>query len=109
MGDVWLAMILCGLVTFGLRFVFLSRLVRIQLSPGIRDALSYVPIAVLTAIIVPEILSAPSSDGLSAMSARLPAALLAIVVALITRSVLMTLSIGLIGLWIIEYLFYSGI
>ena len=52
---IWLVMILGGIFTFGTRFVMLSGWVAHGLPKWLIDALAFVPIAVLTAILVPAV------------------------------------------------------
>ena len=57
-------MIACGLLTFATRFVMFSGLAPRRLPDWLEDALGFVPIAVLTAIIVPAVITGPEG-GLS--------------------------------------------
>ena len=103
---IWFVMIACGLFTFATRFVMFSDLAPRQLPGWLQDALSFVPVAVLTAIIAPAVLIAPEGGLALAGNARLPAALVAVTVALVTRSVLATIVTGLGALWCIDWLVY---
>ena len=53
---IWPVMIACGLLTFATRFVMFSGLAPRRLPDWLEDALGFVPIAVLTAIIVPAVI-----------------------------------------------------
>ena len=98
-------MVTTGIFTFGTRFIMLSRVVGRKLPAWLAEALNFVPIAVLTAIIVPAVLIDPASQNLSILgNPRLLAALIAIAVALITRQVITTIGAGLTTLWILEWL-----
>lgn len=103
---IWLVMITCGLLTFGMRFIMFSDIAPKALPGWVQDALSFVPIAVLTAIIVPAVIIAPDGDLALSGNARLPAALIAVTVALITRSVVATIGFGLVALWLLNWLVY---
>ena len=97
---IWWVMVICGLMTFSMRFVMFSDIAPKQLPSWLEEALGFVPIAVLTAIIVPD-------GGLMlAGNARLPAALVAVTAALVTRSVLVTIGSGLAALWCLDWLVY---
>lgn len=100
---IWWIMIGCGLFTFAARFVMFSGIAPKQLPNWLEDALSYVPLAVLTAIIVPEVFLAPTGGLHLDGNLRLPASIIAISVALITKSVLMTITVGLGSLWILNW------
>ena len=103
---IWLVMIVCGLLTLSMRFVMFSDLAPKQLPGWLEEALGFVPVAVLTAIIVPAVII--SSDGglMIAGNSKLPAALIAVTAALVTRSVLVTIASGLGSMWVLEYFLY---
>ena len=103
---IWLVMIACGLLTFATRFVMFSGLAPRRLPDWLEDALGFVPIAVLTAIIVPAVITGPEGGLFLAGNSRLPAAVIAVTVALVTRSVLATIATGLAALWCLEWLVY---
>ncbi len=100
MSDAWLWALFAamGAVTLALRASFLLLQDRAGLPPLLRRALAYVPPAVLAAIVTPA-LFAPGSVALGPVDARLPAGLVAIVVAWRSKSVLATLGVGMAVLW----------
>ena len=100
---IWMVMILCGLLTFSMRFVMFSELAPKQVPGWLQEALSFVPVAVLTAIIVPAVIISPEGGLMLAGNSKLPAALVAVTAALVTRSVLTTIASGLGSLWVLEY------
>ncbi len=71
---------------------------RVAFSPTLKQALGFVPVTVLTAIIVPMVL-APHGQGLelSWRNPQLVAALFAIVVCAATRHQLLTIMLGLVA------------
>ena len=103
---IWLVMILCGLLTLSMRFVMFSDLAPRQLPGWLEDALGFVPVAVLTAIIVPAVIISPEGGLMLAGNSNLPAALVAVTAALATRSVLATIASGLGSMWILDYFLY---
>jgi len=70
---------------------------RVVFSPALRQALSFVPVTVLTAIIVPMIL-APQGQGLelSWYNPQLVGAIAAVLVCAMTRHQLLTILVGLV-------------
>lgn len=97
-------MIATGLFTFATRFCMLNKTVGKQLPTWLIEALSFVPIAVLTAIIVPAVLFDPASHKITITdNPRMLAALVAIATALITRQVIMTIGAGLATLWFLQW------
>ena len=101
---IWLVMVMTGIFTFGTRFVMLTGWVARGLPKWLIDALGFVPIAVLTAIIVPAVLIDPATDQIIVtQNARLYAAVIATIVALLTRNVIATISSGLATLWVLQW------
>ena len=103
---IWLVMILCGLLTLAMRFVMFSDLAPKQLPAWLEEALGFVPVAVLTAIIMPAVIISPEGGVILAGNSKLPAALIAVTTALVTRSVLATIASGLGSMWVLEYFLY---
>ena len=101
---IWLVMIVGGIFTFGTRFVMLSGWVAHGLPRWLIDALAFVPIAVLTAILVPAVLIDPATQQIIVIgNARIFAAAVATIVALLTRNVIATISSGLATLWFVQW------
>ena len=101
---IWLVMIFSGVFTFGTRFVMLTKGVADGLPRWVIDALAFVPIAVLTAILVPAVLIHPSTQQIVVSeNVRFFAAVVATIVALMTRNVIATISSGLASLWIMQW------
>ena len=103
---IWWVMIFCGVVTFFTRFVMFSDMAPKKLPDWSEDVLSFVPVAVLTAIIVPSVLIGGDNALEITDNERLPAAILAGLVAWLTRSVLATIGIGLAALWCMNWLIF---
>ena len=101
---IWLVMILGGIFTFGTRFVMLSGWVAHGLPRWLIDALAFVPIAVLTAILVPAVLIDPATQQIIVIgNKRIVAAVVATIIALLTRNVIATISSGLATLWFVQW------
>jgi branched-subunit amino acid transport protein len=101
--NLWLVMLLAGLGTFLIRLSFIWLLGRWQIPGWLRRGLRYVPPAVLTAIIFPEVFLPAGSPDFSPLSnARLVAALVACLVAWRTRNVLWTIGVGMLTLWLMQ-------
>ncbi|HRZ51794.1 MAG TPA: AzlD domain-containing protein [Candidatus Contendobacter sp.] len=99
--SIWLTMVLCGAVTFIIRLSFIAAEGKIAFPPGFRRLLPFVPVATLTALVIPELLMPQGTLWLAWDNARLMAGLAAIVIAATTRSVLWTLVGGFVvlGVW----------
>jgi branched-subunit amino acid transport protein len=102
--NLWLIVIGMGIVTFGIRLVPIVLLGRIEIPLVVQRALRFVPPAVLTAIVVPELLYRDSQLDVSLTNARLLAGLIAIGVAWRTKNALITIAVGMIALWVISAL-----
>ena len=101
---IWLVMIVGGIFTFGTRFVMLSGWVAHGLPRWLIDALAFVPIAVLTAILVPAVLIDPATQQIIVIgNKRIVAAVVATIIALLTRNVIATISSGLTTLWFLQW------
>jgi branched-subunit amino acid transport protein len=104
-GGSWLpALALAGLVTFAIRLSFIALLGRVEVPPLFTRALRFVPAAVLSAIIFPELVVRGGAVDLSPSNPRLLAGLVAAGVALRTRSVALTIACGMGALWAIQAL-----
>ncbi len=100
--NLWLIIIGMGLVTFGTRLTPIVLLGRFEIPLIVQRALRFVPPAVLTAIIVPELLYRNNQLDLSLNNVRLLAGLIAIAVAWRTRNALITIGTGMIALWVLS-------
>ena len=100
--NYWLIIIAMGVVTFGIRLLPIVLLGRIEIPLVVQRALRFVPPAVLSAIIAPELLMSSGQVNLSLGNARLIAGVLATVVAWRTKNVLLTIAVGMIALWVIS-------
>lgn len=103
--NIWLVFLLGGLLTFGMRFSFVYLLGRLEVPETLRRALRFVPSAVLTAIVVPELVVRSGQVDLSLANFRLLAGALAILVAWKTKNTLLTILVGMLTLVLLEFLF----
>jgi branched-subunit amino acid transport protein len=102
--NIWLVMLFGGLITFGMRFslIYLLAEGRFEVPETIRKALHYVPPAVLSAIIFPELFLPSGMLDLSLENTRLLAGLIAILVAWVTRNTLITILAGMLALFLLK-------
>ena len=100
--NIWLVMIIIGLFTFATRFIFIALLERIKLPRNFQRALRFVPIAVLSAIIAPELGYTNNQLALIPTNPRLLAGLVATLVAYKTKSVIWTISAGMAVFWVLH-------
>lgn len=97
-----LTMAACGLVTFLIRLSFIAFGHHLPDNPRISAVLRYVPPAILGALIAPEIFMIGGSLNATPDNPRLWAALVALLVARLTRSVLATITARMAALWAIQ-------
>jgi branched chain amino acid efflux pump len=99
----WLLILaVAGAVTFATRLSFIALLGRVEMPRVVGRALRFVPPAVLSAIIVPELLVRDGVPALSMQNARLLAGVVAATIAWKTRNVLLTIASGMASLWILQ-------
>lgn len=102
--NIWLTIIGMGIITFAIRLTPIVLLERFELSPPIRQALKFVPAAVLSAIIFPELFMPEGAIDISLTNERLLAGLIAALVAWRTKNVLWTIGVGMAALWLLQWL-----
>jgi branched-subunit amino acid transport protein len=101
--NIWLVMLIGGLITFGMRFSLIYLFGRFEVPETMRKALHYVPPAVLSAIIFPELLYSSGSFDLTLGNTRLLAGVVAILVAWYTKNTLLTILAGMAALVIFQF------
>ena len=82
-------------VTFGVRYSVLALSGRMRFSKRVEQALRYVPVAVLTALCTPILFKPEGTWLLSFDNSHLVAGVVAIVIAAVTRHLLLTITLGM--------------
>jgi len=90
-------------VTFGVRYSVLALSGRIALSKRVEQALRYVPVAVLTALCTPILFKPEGNWLLSLDNSHLIAGAVAIIIAALSRHLLLTIVLGM-GLFLVLHL-----
>lgn len=103
--DIWIVLILGGLITFGIRFSLIYLFGRIEVPETMRRALHYVPPAVLSALIFPELFTRSGELFVSFDNHRMLAGLIAVAVAWISKNTLITILAGMIAFFLLQFLF----
>jgi branched-subunit amino acid transport protein len=91
-----------GIVTYAIRLSLIVLMGRIEVPPLVRRALRFVPPAVLSALILPELLLPGGVLDLSLGNARLLAGALAALIAWRSRNALLAIAVGMVALWILQ-------
>ena len=93
------------LVTFGVRYPVLAILGKFELPRQVIKALSFVPVSVLTAIIIPEMLMPEGSIEINTRNPALFAGLIAILVSWKTKNLTFTILAGMGSFFLWRFLF----
>jgi branched-subunit amino acid transport protein len=101
-GLLWVTIIIVGLLTLSIRLSFMVFMDKVRVSPIAQQALRFVPVAVLSALIAPALFFPSGSLNISFSNARLIAGILAILVAWRTKNVLLTIFTGMACLLILQ-------
>lgn len=101
---IWFLIIVSGLITFSMRFIFLTPAMPANLSPLMLTAMRLVPIAVLWTIVVAEVFLQNGAIAELSTNIRLYAALGAAVIVMVTKSVIGTIIGGMSLYWGLSYL-----
>lgn len=117
--TIWLLIFVVGAITYASRLSFIALFSRREMPPLLARALKHVPVAMVTAIVVPAIaFASPGSLRLDPGNAKLVAALVAGAVAwgsstgsssspnsmIVRQSAVLTIVAGMIVLWLLQYL-----
>lgn len=103
--NIWVIMLLGGILTFGMRFSFIYLFGRFDIPDTIRRALRYVPPAVLSAIFLPQLFLPSGSLDLTFSNHRWLAGIVAMIVARWTKNTLLTILAGMVALLILQLIF----
>lgn len=102
--STWTLFLAIGLGTFLLRFSFIYLFGKYQMPYWLKRALRFVPSAVLAALVFPALTHPAGMLDLSLNNVRLLAGLGGAIVAWRTKNVLLTISAGMILLWVLQAL-----
>lgn len=101
--TLWLTVMGMGIVTYATRIALMAGWEQVEVPPLLKRGLHYVPPAVLSAIIFPEVLRTGGDFDLSLGNLRLLAGLLAAVIAWRTKNVILTVGGGMATLWLLQW------
>jgi branched-subunit amino acid transport protein len=102
--SISLVFLLGGLLTFAMRFSFIYLFGRFEIPDRVRQTLRFVPPAVLSAIILPQLLLPSGQLDVSLRNKRLIAGMVAIAAARLTKNTLLTILAGMAALIILQFL-----
>ena len=99
----WSLIIYCGLITFFSRYLMIAILKKEIVTDRIREVLSFVPSAIFPAIIFPAIFLDTTGDLLIENNPKIFAAIIAILIGLVSKNVIATIFSGLISYWFLIF------
>jgi branched-subunit amino acid transport protein len=101
--NSWFVLVAAGLITFSIRLSFIALWGKFSVPDWVQRALRFVPPAVLSAIIVPEMLMKDGALNFDLGNGRLLAGIVAIFVAWKTKNAILTIVAGMAVLLLIGY------
>jgi len=101
--TMWGVVVVVGVATFAMRFVFIGLFGRFQVPPWLERGLRYIAPAVLAAIVIPAVF-APGTD-LDITNPFVPAAIIGGLAAWRTKSIGAAIVVGLATLWLLRWVF----
>jgi branched-subunit amino acid transport protein len=102
--TIWLLIFAVGAITYAARLSFIAFFARREMPPLLAEALKHVPVAMVTAIVVPAVVfMTPGELRLDPGNAKLIAALVAGGVAWWRQSAVLTIAVGMSVLWLLRY------
>jgi branched-subunit amino acid transport protein len=98
--TLWTVIVVVGALNYLSRLSSIAFFARRAMPPVLARALKYVPAAMLTALVLPMIVSAPSLHSI--VTPRVIAALIAGAIGFATRNTLATVAAGMGALWLLQ-------
>jgi len=102
----WSTIIYCGVITYLTRFFMIFLLKKDILNDKAKQVLSYVPSAIFPAIIFPPIFLDNTGSLDLESNPKILAAILAIIIGYLSRSIIATIIVGLISYWFLIFVYY---
>ena len=99
----WALIIYCGLITYFTRFSMIALLKKEMFNDRTREILSYVPSAILPAIIFPAIFLDNAGSIQLEDNPKILAAIFAMIVGIITKNIIATIFSGLASYWFLIF------
>ena len=100
--KLWIVIVVVGALNYLSRLSFIAFFASREMPPLLARALKFVPAAMLVALVVPMVLTPSVMGTIQGVNPRIPAAIIAAVIAFFTRSTLATLSLGMVALWVLQ-------
>lgn len=101
--KLWVVIVAVGALNYASRLSFIAFFASRDMPPPLARALKYVPAAMLIALVLPMVVDWKGA-ATDFATPRVAAAVVAGVVAFVTRSTLWTLGVGMAALWAFQWL-----
>ena len=101
--QFWLLIVVLAVGTWLMRSLPIMLHGHVPHPPWLERFLKHVPVAALTALVVPGSIYLHTGDSYTLAPAQIVAAGLALVVALRTKNIIATLAVGMAALWIAQW------
>ncbi len=101
--NIWLIILAAGLLTYAIRLSFIILWGKVSVPERLVSGLKFVPPAVLSALIFPDLFLNQGHLDVSLSNLRLIAGLLTIIIAWKTRSALLSIFTGFLVLVVLEW------
>ena len=98
---IWLVMVASGLANFVFRYSMFSGLTFLQIPLWLEKYVKFAPTAALSAIVAASLFVNEHGALFSGSASEIYAALIASCIALLTRSIMVTIVVGLSVLWLL--------
>ncbi len=102
MNSLWLTLVIIGLLTLATRLSFIFLLEKWKMPMSFQRSLRFVPLAVLPALIFPEIFIHNNAIAIPPDFPRLAAAVIAGLVAWRTKNSLLTIGVGMLVFYLLR-------
>ena len=96
---IWLVMIVSGLANFAARYSMFSGLNFLRVPTWLKEYVKFAPTATLSAIVAASLFVDETGVPFEGSPSKIYSALIACCIALLTRSILFTVLVGLTALW----------
>jgi len=101
--TIWLVIVAVGAINYVARLSFIALFARRDIPPLLGRALKHVPAAMLTALVIPMLVVPGSLATAPSVNPRIVAAIVAAVIAFVTRGTLGSIGAGMGTLWLLRW------
>ncbi|MCE1255796.1 MAG: AzlD domain-containing protein [Anaerolineae bacterium] len=104
MTELWITLVIVGLLTLGIRLSFILLLDKWKPPEIFQRGLKFVPLAVLSALVFPDVLIINKQFAIPPDLPRLAGAVTACIVAWRSKNIFLTIAVGMIVFYLLRFL-----